>query len=295
VRFIHSRQILHGDIKTENIFLVKTTTQRRLVKLLDFGLARPDLGRTDGLDGTPEYLAPERQDGAPASQASDIYALGIVFFELITGKAPFAGEVAEVLRHHKQSPVPPPSKHCADSIDERADELVARATAKDPARRHPDMQSFMYELRALMSMLGMTHQGRRRPISDGARERRDLDHRVKAAAEVFGAVPVPMASCDVTGRVRAANPAFLEFLGAAGDAAGLQLRDSALPDVYPTLFEDLQEVVTKRRPVKRVIYLNEGGDRVIEAAVLLSAAPKAAEVTAGEVHLVLHPLRALST
>ena len=59
VRFIHNRQILHGDIKTENIFLVKTTTQRRLVKLLDFGLARPDLGRTDGLDGTPEYLAPE--------------------------------------------------------------------------------------------------------------------------------------------------------------------------------------------------------------------------------------------
>jgi PAS domain-containing protein len=295
VRFIHSRQILHGDIKTENIFLVKTTTQRRLVKLLDFGLARPDLGRTDGLDGTPEYLAPERQDGVPASQASDIYALGIVFFELVTGKAPFVGEVAEVLRHHKQSPVPAPSKHTADAIDERADELVARATAKDPARRHPDMQSFMYELRALMSMLGMTHQGRRRPISDGARERRDLDHRVKAAAEVFGAVPLPMASCDVTGRVRAANPAFLEFLGAAGDAAGLQLRDSALPDVYPTLFEDLQEVVTKRRPLKRVIYLNEGGDRVVEAAVLLSAAPKAAEVTAGEVHLVLHPLRALST
>src|ERR1043165_3833086 len=72
VRFIHSRAILHGDIKSENIFLAKTTLQRRLVKLLDFGLARPDLGRPEGIDGTPEYLAPERQDGAPASQASDI-------------------------------------------------------------------------------------------------------------------------------------------------------------------------------------------------------------------------------
>jgi len=92
--------------------------------------------------------------------------------------------------------------------------------------------------------------------------------------------------------VRAANPAFLEFLGVAGDAAGLLLRDSALPDVYPTLFEDLEEVAVKRRTLKRVIYLNEGGDRVIEAAVVLSAAPQVAEVTAGEVHVVLHPLRA---
>jgi PAS domain-containing protein len=153
----------------------------------------------------------------------------------------------------------------------------------------------MYELRALMTMLGMVHQVRRRSITDNPRERRDLDHRVKAAAEVFSAVPLPMASCDASGRVRAANPAFLEFLGAAGEAAGLQLRDSALPDVYPKLFDDLSEVATKRRPLKRIIYLHEGGDRVIEAAILLSAAPSAAEVTAGEVHIVLHPLRALAT
>jgi len=293
VRFIHSRAILHGDIKTENIFLVKASTQRRLVKLLDFGLARPDLGRLEGIDGTPEYLAPERQDGAAVSQASDLYALGIVLFELLTGRPPFCGALDDVLGHHKRTPIPPPSKICADPLDERADELVARATAKDPARRHPDVQAFMYELRALMGMLGMNnHPGRRRAIGDQARERRDLGQRIKAAAEVFSAVPLPMASCDAHGQVRAANPAFLEFLGAAGDAAGLQLRDSALPDVYPSLFEDLQLVATRRRPIKRIIYLHEGGDRVIEAAILLSAAPQTAEVTAGEVHLVLHPLRA---
>ncbi|MGE0404154.1 MAG: hypothetical protein AB7T06_46175, partial [Kofleriaceae bacterium] len=74
---------------------------------------------------------------------------------------------------------------------------------------------------------------------------------------------------------------------------GLQLRDSALPEVYPSLFEDLEEVRAKRRPIKRVIYLNEGGDRVVEAAIVLSCAPSAAEVTGGEVYLVLHPLRAL--
>jgi PAS domain-containing protein len=294
VRFIHSRQILHGDIKSENIFLVKTSVQRRLIKLLDFGLARADLGRTDGIDGTPEYLAPERIDGAPASQASDIYALGIVFFELLTGRHPFSGDLKEVFRQQREVMVPPPSLIVEVPLDERADALVARATAKDPARRHPDVQSFMYELRALMGMLGVDQAStRRRAVAPEVRERRELDHRVKAAAEVFSAVPVPMASCDASGRVRAANPAFLEFLGVAGDAGGLELRDSALPEVYPTLFEDLEEVAAKRRPIKRVIYLNEGGDRVIEAAIVLSAAPSAAEVTAGEVHVVLHPLRAL--
>jgi serine/threonine-protein kinase len=295
VRFIHSRQILHGDIKTENIFLARTTMQRRLVKLLDFGLARPDVGRTEGIDGTPEYLAPERIDGAPASQASDIYALGIVFFELITGRLPFSGNLKELFHQQCNVPVPAPSQHTDDPLDERADELIARATAKDPTKRHPDVQSFMYELRALMGMLGMDQGGtRRRALApEATRERRELDHRLKAAAEVFGAVPLPMASCDAAGRVRVANPAFYEFLGAAGDAGGLELRDSALPEIYPTLFEDLQEVLTRRRTIKRVIYLHEGGDRTVEAAVVLSVAPTAAEVTAGEVHIVLHPLRAL--
>ena len=68
-----------------------------------------------------------------------------------------------------------------------------------------------------------------------------------------------------------------------------------MPEIYPTLLADLEEVATRRRPIKRVIYLNEGGDRVIEAAVVLTAAPSTAEVTTGEVHVVLHPLRTLLT
>jgi PAS domain-containing protein len=104
-----------------------------------------------------------------------------------------------------------------------------------------------------------------------------------------------MASCDRDGRIRTANPAFLEFLGVAGDAVDLQLRDSALPDLYPELFTDLEQVATQHRQIKRIIHLHEGGDRVVEAAVLMSAAPTAAEVTAGQVHLVLHPLRSRSS
>ncbi len=141
VRFIHGRAILHGDIKAENIFLVRTTKQRRLVKLLDFGLARPDLGRTEGVDGTPEYLAPERISGAPASQASDIYALGIVFFELLTGRLPFMGEVLDVFRQQRTVPVPPPSAECGGSrlarrrADRARDRQRIRPAATPTCRR----------------------------------------------------------------------------------------------------------------------------------------------------------------
>jgi serine/threonine protein kinase len=294
VRFIHSRGILHGDIKTENIFMVKTTMTRRLVKLLDFGLARPDLGRREVMDGTPEYIAPERIEGAPCSQASDIYALGIVFFELLTASLPFTGSLEEILLGHRDKPMPVPSKLLSDPLDERADELILRATAKDPAKRHPDLPAFMYELRALMSMLGMDQQGGRRRalVPEAARERRELDQRVKAGNELFTAVSLPMASLDPAGLVRLANPAFCEFIGSS-DVTNLDLRSSALPGVYPTLFDDLAECATQRRQIKRVIQLHEGGDRLVEAAVVLTPSPSASEATAGEVHIVLHPLRTL--
>jgi PAS domain-containing protein len=197
-----------------------------------------------------------------------------VFFELLTARLPFGGDMKELFRQHRTVDLPKPSMVITDGepLDVRVDEIIARATAKDPAKRHPDVGTFMYELRTLMQMLGVdTARARRRVQNDTAPARRELDHRVKAAAEIFNAVNMPMAACDVNGKVRAANPAFLAFVGAAGDAGGLELRDSALPDVYPTLFEDL------------------------EAAVVLNAAPSSAEVTAGEVFIVIHPLRSLLT
>jgi tRNA A-37 threonylcarbamoyl transferase component Bud32 len=298
LRYIHSRTILHGDIKTENIFLVKSAVQRRSVKLLDFGLARPDLGRGAGsIDGTPEYLAPERIRGAPASTASDIYALGIVFYELLTGKLPFTGDMETVFKGQLEETVPVPSTMIDEPLDERADEIIARATSKNPTERHADVAAFMYELRTLMNMLGM-EVGRRRPGATGegggGRERRDVDHKAKAASEVFQWAPLPLACVDVTGKVRIANQAFLDFLGVAGDAGGIDLRDSGFCEVAPTLLEDIKTVIHKHTTIKRVIYLSEGGGQLVEAAVVLTPAPSSTQVTAGEVHMLLHPLRQMS-
>jgi serine/threonine-protein kinase len=149
VRFIHSRTILHGDIKTENIFLVRTTLQRRLVKLLDFGLARPDLGRTEGIDGTPEYLSPERISGGPASQASDIYALGIVFFELLTGQLPFRADSMPTLMLRIAQDPHPRIRLMRPDLPAGFDGFFDRALAKNPADRHENGAVFAQALRDL--------------------------------------------------------------------------------------------------------------------------------------------------
>jgi|JI10StandDraft_1071094.scaffolds.fasta_scaffold01379_7 tRNA A-37 threonylcarbamoyl transferase component Bud32 len=292
LRYIHTRAIIHGDIKTENIFLVRSPAARRVVKLLDFGLSRPDRATTGGaVDGTPEYLAPERISGGPATVASDIYALGVVMFELLTGRLPFGGTLDAVFDAQLHQTIPAPSSLVDEALDERADEIVAKATAKNPADRHADVAGFMYELRTLMNMLGMETARRRSGNSDAGRERRDADHRTKAAFEVFATAPIPMAAVDLNGKVRIANQAFLEFLGCAGDVGGIDLRDSGMLEVYPTLFRDLAAAIARKATVKRVIYLSEGGGATVEVAVLITPAAPTAEVTAGELHLALHPLR----
>jgi tRNA A-37 threonylcarbamoyl transferase component Bud32/PAS domain-containing protein len=294
LRYIHGRAIIHSDIKSENIFLVKSPAQRRVIKLLDFGLSRPDRASSMGqVDGTPEYLAPERISGGPATVASDLYALGVLMFELLTGKLPFTGTLDEVFELQLHGTIPTPSSVVDEALDTRADEIVARATAKNPLDRHADVAGFMYELRTLMNMLGMETQRRRGGNTDATRERHAADHRTKAAFEVFSSAPIPMAACDITGKVRIANTAFLEFLGCAGDVAGIELRDSGMLEVYPGLMRDLAAATARRTTVKRVIYLSGGGGATVEVAVLITPAAASAEVTAGELHLALHPLRAV--
>ncbi len=298
VRYIHSRAIIHGDLKSENILLTRTPDRRRVVKLLDFGLARPDVGhRTERIEGTPEYLAPERiRTGSPASTATDIYALGILFFELLTGELPFRGTVEEIFRQAVDQRVPKVSDRIDDpTFDERADEIIQRATNHDPDERHPDAGNFQYELRTLMNMLGMDVTRRRVGSVDpvvGTRRGR-LSNRDRGAAEVFEQAPIPLASVDRHGAVRVANAAFLEFLGAAGRAAGLNLADSGLTEVYPALMDDLGTVLDKRGTIKRIIYLSEGGGVIVQVAVILTAAVTDAAVTAGEIHIALHPLARL--
>ncbi len=132
----HSAGVLHRDLKPENVLL----SDDGKVKLSDFGLARPISAQTQtgGVVGTVAYLSPELVSRGVADARSDVYAAGIMLFELLTGVQPFRGEQAvQVAMQHANSEVPPPSS-INDSIPELLDEIVLWATAKLPQNRPRD-------------------------------------------------------------------------------------------------------------------------------------------------------------
>src|SRR5206468_7676969 len=107
----HGHGIVHRDVKPENILIADDGT----VKVADFGLARAfadsSISQAEGtVTGTVQYLAPEQIHGEPADPRTDIYATGIVMFELLTGRAPFVGETSLAIAYqHLTDEVPPPS------------------------------------------------------------------------------------------------------------------------------------------------------------------------------------------
>jgi serine/threonine protein kinase len=298
LRYIHNQGIIHGDVKSENILLTRTPEARRVPKLLDFGLARATVHSEGGaIEGTPEYLAPERIYGGAPSKVSDIYALGLLFYEVLVGGLPFRGTIEQVFRMQIEDPVPRVSAQLEGAIDERVDDIITRATSKDPGARHADVSSFMYELRTLMNMLGMPLPGRvrSRTSSDSARTGRTpsravAQQRAKAPAEIFDSAPIPMASVDAGGKVRTANQAFWKFLGVEDASAAPTLTESALGEIYPALRNDLKTVSTLRTPIKQILHLGDTDGAVVQVAVIMMAAPRQATATAGEIYITIHPL-----
>jgi serine/threonine protein kinase len=297
LRYIHNQDIIHGDIKSENILVTRTPEGRRVPKLLDFGLARATVHSEGGaIEGTPEYLAPERIYGGAASKVSDIYALGLLFYEVLVGGLPFRGNIEQVFRMQIEQPVPRVSAQLEGGIDERVDDIITRATAKDAGARHADVGSFMYELRTLMNMLGMPLPGRvrSRTTSDSARTGRTpsravAQQRARAPAEIFDHAPLPMASVDAASKIRTANQAFWKFLGMEDTSTSLALTESPFIEIYPGLLDDLKTVSTLRTPIKQILHLGDGAGAV-QVAIIMMAAPRQATATAGEIYITIHPL-----
>jgi eukaryotic-like serine/threonine-protein kinase len=130
----HAVGLVHRDIKPANLVLGPGGR----LKITDFGIAHAagsvPITRTGALIGTPAYLAPEQVAGDPASPASDLYALGVVGYECLTGSAPFRGAPVEVAAAHQHRPLPP----LPPAVPAAAASLVADLTVKDPAARPRD-------------------------------------------------------------------------------------------------------------------------------------------------------------
>ncbi|HWD74671.1 MAG TPA: protein kinase [Solirubrobacteraceae bacterium] len=128
----HAQRIVHRDVKPANILLSRDGQ----VKVGDFGVARLAEGSTGGtasMVGTPRYMAPEQGRGLPTTPATDIYSVGVVLYEMLSGRPPFSGEtVVELALRHLQDPPPPLSARLPGALVQ----ITARALAKDPAERY---------------------------------------------------------------------------------------------------------------------------------------------------------------
>jgi tRNA A-37 threonylcarbamoyl transferase component Bud32/tetratricopeptide (TPR) repeat protein len=151
--FVHGEGIVHGDLKPENVFLRDGDQP----VLMDFGVAwrtpttegREVLDDLAGLAGTVEYLAPELLHGEPIDARADLYALGCIFFELLTGRPPFVGaDAAQVLMQHLSEPPPLPST-LTPGVPRALDDLVVGLLAKRPRDRIQQAEDVITELERL--------------------------------------------------------------------------------------------------------------------------------------------------
>ena len=149
----HASGVVHADVKSDN-FLVESLDGGDHVTMIDFGLARLDgTAVLDGLvSGTPEYMAPEVIRGCAPTPCSDLYSVGVILYEILTGTTPFAGgKTADVLARQLQVVVVPPSMRAPErGLPRSIDEVVQRALAKEPAERFADATEMSRALRAVL-------------------------------------------------------------------------------------------------------------------------------------------------
>ena len=143
--FIHSRQYVHRDVKAHNIRVRDDGT----LKLMDFGLTcQAGVPGKGQLNGTPGYMAPEMVWGGAIDAASDLYSVGCLAYEMLTGSVPFVGRVSEVLRAHRDERPKPLRAQRAD-VPERLERIVMKLLEKDPARRYRQSDHVIADLAAL--------------------------------------------------------------------------------------------------------------------------------------------------
>jgi eukaryotic-like serine/threonine-protein kinase len=146
IRFAHRHGIVHRDIKPHNVLV---DGEGRL-KVTDFGIARAgtsQMTEAGSIIGTAQYLSPEQARGAPVDQTSDLYSVGVVLYELLTGVVPFSGDtpVEIAMKHLSNVPEPPSSKRA--EIPRDLDMVVMRALAKDPSERYHSAEEMDADLR----------------------------------------------------------------------------------------------------------------------------------------------------
>ena len=148
LEYIHSQGVVHRDLKPENI-MVGPDDQ---MKLIDFGIAanagsrRLTFAKLTEAMGTPDYISPEQVKGKRGDARSDIYSLGVMFYEMLTGKVPFTGPNPFVIMNERLLNHPIPPREANPNISPQLQEIIYRALERDPNKRYPNAHEFALDL-----------------------------------------------------------------------------------------------------------------------------------------------------
>ncbi len=183
----HAKNVVHRDLKPDNVMLLDDGTD--FVKVLDFGIAKVSGSNADGSQltqlgsvfGTPDYMSPEQAAGQPVDHRSDLYALGVLMYEMLTGGPPFSGDsIAIVLSKHMHEPAP----DLPERVDWRLADLTKRLLAKDPSERPASARVVVDELvRTRLSVV---------PVPPRSRKWLARADKVRRVARVVGTTLQPL-------------------------------------------------------------------------------------------------------
>lgn len=164
----HEVQLIHRDLKPANIFIEHRPNLPAIVKVLDFGVAKfvvedqdedyQTLTQVGVIIGTPRYMSPEQCSGTGTlTPASDVYSLGIILYEMLTGVVPFVAETSLALALKQLTEVPHPPREIVASIPEKLEKVVLHALTKNPADRPANAEELRRELHEVAEELGLEH------------------------------------------------------------------------------------------------------------------------------------------
>jgi serine/threonine-protein kinase len=160
----HAKGIIHRDLKPENIYLIEKNGRPDFVKILDFGIAKISevddgtgvegrrLTKTGMIFGTPEYMSPEQAAGKPLDHRVDIYATGIILYEIFSGRVPFMGDtfMGVLTQHLFEAPPPMRTLNPNLKIPSSLEVVIFKALSKDAAKRHQSMQELLDDIEGAM-------------------------------------------------------------------------------------------------------------------------------------------------